>query len=181
MIETLGWALSLVLPVLVPGAVLIVALKAGWWRALRRPIDAGATLGGAPVLGSAKTWLGVVLYVVGGVIVGALVGLAPWSDPVFRAVPGVLVGLVAGAAYAAGELVNSFVKRRLGVAASAQAGRPGWARLQRVVDLVDGAVAATLAFLAIGVAPVTAVIVLVAGILLHLVAEWIQALLGLRR
>lgn len=176
----IGSVTSLALPVLVPGVALIAILKAGWFSALRKPIDGGAMLGRRPLFGQAKTWLGVIVYVGGGALIGALTGLAPWSDAVYQRVPGAVVGIAAGALYVTGELANSFVKRRLGIASSESAsGVRG--QVQWFFDLVDGAVLACLGFLALGVAPGVVVVTFVVGAALHALAEFVMHAIGVKR
>src|SRR5690606_3759172 len=142
-------AFSLIVPVLVPGVILIVALKRGWWRQLDVPVDAGAAVGGRPLLGRTKTWRGVAMYTHGGAVTGLLLVLPAMSGAasgVFGGpLAGTLVGFGAGAAYCVGEFVNSFVKRRLGVESSAVV-PGGWGVVQRAVDLCDGIFAAALLY-----------------------------------
>lgn len=74
------------------------------------PLDGGVTLpDGRPVFGRSKTIRGVVLAVLCSAIAGPLVGL--------DVATGVLVGLAA----MAGDLVSSFIKRRLGLEPSSMA------------------------------------------------------------
>lgn len=83
------------------------------------PIDGGRVLrDGNRLFGDGKTWRGLS----GGVLVGVLIGLMQWAagpaldpDLAFGAMPGALVPIVAlptGALL--GDLMGSFVKRRMG-------------------------------------------------------------------
>lgn len=75
-----------------------------------RPIDGGWRLpDGRPLLGASKTWRGLVI----GVALAAIVGAGLGFGPVF--------GALFGAASLAGDLLSSFLKRRLGIASSGRA------------------------------------------------------------
>jgi len=101
--------LKLLLLILIANGVpLVAALVCGDWGA--RPLDGGRTLAdGHRLLGNSKTWRGAVLapLVTG---VAALPLLLPMGI-------GVLVGIGA----MLGDLLSSFVKRRLGMASSSRA------------------------------------------------------------
>lgn len=165
--------ISLILPVLLPGVALIAALKLGWFARLDVPVDGGAQLAGGPLLGRTKTWRGVLLYCLGGAVVGLGLGLlvpVGAASGIFGGPPvplgGALTGGLIGAVYCLGEFVNSFVKRRLGIGSSQTAtGTAG--TVQRVVDLVDGIVAVTLLYLLLGVAPLPALLAGAIGIAIH--------------
>ncbi len=161
--------------------MLIVSLKRGWFVRWRRPIDGGQTWRGLPVLGQNKTWLGAGLYLGGGAVIGGLLGLAGRaSAPVFDARWGAVVGATVGAAYSVGEIVNSFVKRRLGVA-------PGkvvdtrWRHMQVAVDLADGIILASVVYLLWGVSLPMAAAVLAFGLALHISTDALMRHLSLKR
>ncbi|HEY8063250.1 MAG TPA: CDP-archaeol synthase [Methylosinus sp.] len=74
------------------------------------PVDGGARFfDGRPLLGASKTWRGVALAILAATLCAPLVGL-PAS-----------LGARLGAFAMAGDLFSSFVKRRLGLAASSRA------------------------------------------------------------
>jgi len=74
------------------------------------PIDGGLTLSdGRPLFGTSKTWRGLAAAVLATTVVAPLVGLA-WQ-----------AGFAIGAAAMAGDLLSSFLKRRLGLKSSSQA------------------------------------------------------------
>jgi CDP-2,3-bis-(O-geranylgeranyl)-sn-glycerol synthase len=78
--------------------------------ALNRPIDGGVLFpDGRPLLGPAKTWRGVAAAVVATSLCAALLGLP------------VAVGLAIGLGAMAGDLLSSFLKRRLGWPVSSRA------------------------------------------------------------
>jgi CDP-2,3-bis-(O-geranylgeranyl)-sn-glycerol synthase len=77
---------------------------------LDRPLDGGAIFtDGRPWFGPAKTIRGIVLSLLATPLAAALIGL-PWR-----------LGAVVAAAAMAGDLLSSFVKRRMGVAPSGKA------------------------------------------------------------
>lgn len=136
--------LQLLLPILLPGVLFIIAIKRNWLAGLNRPIDGGFHLAERPLFGPNKTWRGVFFYVVGApVVVLALnvLGAQGWSvAPVFRSDP-LQLGLSWGLAYVGGELLNSFVKRRLGIGAGLAAGSNIGAKIQPFFDNTDGSLA----------------------------------------
>lgn len=184
-------ALSILLTILVPGLLFIVALKRGWFLTLRTPIDRGVLLGGAPLFGPTKTWLGMLFYTVGGAVVAGLlsipvaVGLTATDGivaPMFAAPTAVLAGAAIGLSYSAAELVNSFVKRRIGIAPSAQTSRGrGWVALQRFVDLADGILAVVVLFLVWRVDPVLILVTAVLGLGVHALTDVLMHRLRLKR
>jgi CDP-2,3-bis-(O-geranylgeranyl)-sn-glycerol synthase len=113
-------------------------------KPLKRPLDGGATIGGRRVFGDNKTWRGA-LFMVGGPALAA-VALTRW--PAFRdALPGdvrdappLLWGGLVGLGVVVGELPNSFLKRRLGIAPGTQRRTPGGIALIVLdqADLVPG-------------------------------------------
>lgn len=74
------------------------------------PLDGGLVLAdGRPLLGSSKTVRGVLLGVMATALAASLLGLG-WT-----------LGALLGAAAMAGDLLSSFIKRRMGLAPSSQA------------------------------------------------------------
>jgi hypothetical protein len=77
---------------------------------LDTPLDGGRILAdGQPLFGASKTIRGVVAGVIATIIAAPLLGLAMTS------------GLVIGVAAMAGDLLSSFIKRRMGLAPSSRA------------------------------------------------------------
>ncbi|QQS54874.1 MAG: CDP-archaeol synthase [Candidatus Competibacteraceae bacterium] len=101
--------LQLLLLILVAnGAPIIAAAVCGVWGA--RPLDGGRVLAdGYRLLGGSKTWRGVLLAPLASGVTAVLLGL-----------PG-MIGVVVGLAAMLGDLLSSFSKRRLGMAASSMA------------------------------------------------------------
>jgi len=153
-------------------------------KPLRRPLDGGATIGGRRVLGDNKTWRGALFMVAGPALAAVL--LTRW--PAFRcALPGavadappVLWGALVGLGVVVGELPNSFVKRRLGIAPGSR--RRGGGGLALVVldqaDLVPGV---WLCLAPVYVLPVaTAAVAFAAVTAVHLVVNVIGYAIGAR-
>lgn len=172
--------LAMALPVLVPGLGLIVALKRGWGGRWRRAIDGGRSWGGRAILGQNKTWFGLVLYVVGGGLVGAVLMATGTGAHVFNHAGGPLVGASVGGAYAVGELVNSLVKRRLGISPG-QVTTSRWAPVQVAADLADGIVCAALVYALWGVPLAECVAVLALGLAIHAGTDVLMRQLSLKR
>jgi CDP-archaeol synthase len=87
-----------------------VVLK--WFLADRysQPVDGGLVLrDGRRLLGPSKTWRGIAIGILGPACLSPLMGL-PWR-----------AGVLAGAAAMTGDCLASFVKRRIGLAASSMA------------------------------------------------------------
>lgn len=172
--------LAMTLPVLLPGLALIVALKRGWGTRWRRAIDGGRTWRGRAILGQNKTWFGLVLYVVGGALVGAVLMAFGAGGDVFGHAGGPLVGATVGGAYAVGELLNSLVKRWLRI-------WPGhvtpsrWAPLQLAVDLADGIVCAAIVYALWGVPLIDCAAVLALGLVIHVGTDVLMRQLSLKR
>jgi hypothetical protein len=114
------------------------------FKGLERPLDCGATIGGRRLFGDNKTWRGAIFMVAGPVL--AAVALTRWPafrdalpDAVADASPLLWGGLV-GLGVVVGELPNSFLKRRLGIAPGAR--RRGAGGIALIVldqaDLVPG-------------------------------------------
>lgn len=101
--------LKLLLLVMVANGAPILAKRilGGRWA---WPIDANRVFpDGRPVLGPAKTVRGVLVALAAGTVAAPFLGL------------GAATGAVAGAAAMAGDLLSSFLKRRLGIAPSRKA------------------------------------------------------------
>lgn len=116
-----GQVLYLFAPLLVSAVLSGIVLRFDLFRGLRRPIDGSAMFHGRRIFGDGKTWRGVGVAVVGSIGTVAV-------QKAFRAdVPTLLhvvdyarvnplsFGAAMGAGAMAGELPNSFTKRRLGI------------------------------------------------------------------
>jgi ABC-type Fe3+-siderophore transport system permease subunit len=138
-------AFSIILPILISGLFFIYSMKKGWLQIFNKPIDFGFKVGKAELFGPNKKWRGVVCYVLGGTFVTYLLHLAQpsqtWIAELFVNDPFVL-GISSCSAYVAGELINSFIKRRLNIAPGTKGGF-----IQRFFDNTDGALAMGVVFI----------------------------------
>jgi hypothetical protein len=138
------------LPVL--GAALAHApvLRFDLLRALKRPIDGGATLRGRRVLGDNKTWRGAAAMSGGVLAATVLLWRSEWYrqrlPAEIRNAPPALVGALLGASVVVGELPNSFAKRQLDIAPGDQRKSPAGVAIS-LFDQADFVLAAWLLLL----------------------------------
>jgi CDP-2,3-bis-(O-geranylgeranyl)-sn-glycerol synthase len=146
------------------------------------PVDGGRRLGGARLLGDGKTWRGTVGGTATGVAlalvldavrpsIGAAVGGAPPPIP-----PSVAVGLAGGAML--GDVVASFLKRRLGRARGASV--PGLDQLDFVVGAIGTTALIAPAWVARVFTPAATIAVVVLTPALHLGTNLVAHRLGLK-
>jgi hypothetical protein len=172
---------SLVLPILIAGLVLILVLRKNLLPKLDEPIDFGAKIQGKRIFGDNKTWRGIIIYI--GMSIAACIVL--WSvshrfsnliNVVFSLNP-LYIGSAIALSYILGELINSFVKRRLNIDPGALSG----ARAQLLLDHVDGMITVSLVLVfGFGVQPVSIVVAVVMGILLHSLTNGLMKRYGLK-
>ncbi|HSO39401.1 MAG TPA: CDP-archaeol synthase [Labilithrix sp.] len=140
---TFAQALYLFSPLLVSAAMSAFVHRYNLFAALRKPIDGGRTLRGKRLFGESKTWRGVAIAVAGSIVTVALQKhlLVATAESLavldYTRVSPVLLGTAMGAAAMAGELPNSFLKRRLGIAPGTTADRPARQAAFWVWDQVD--------------------------------------------
>jgi CDP-2,3-bis-(O-geranylgeranyl)-sn-glycerol synthase len=115
-------ALYLFAPLLVSAALAGIVMRRRWLACLDLPLDHGATLGGRRWLGDGKTWRGLLLSVTGACFAVAIQRAAAPALPGilqvidYASVHPLALGGALGVGAVLGELPNSFVKRRLGIA-----------------------------------------------------------------
>ena len=116
------------------GAPLLHAPVLRWdlLRALKVPLDGGATWRGRRLLGDNKTVRGALCMVLGCTLAAVALSAWPWwwdgLPRELRDAGPLLVGALVGAGIVLGELPNSFLKRQLGIAPGTQRrGAAGWA------------------------------------------------------
>jgi CDP-2,3-bis-(O-geranylgeranyl)-sn-glycerol synthase len=86
------------------------------------PIDSGKTLNGREIFGKNKTWRGLVVGVITGILVAGVQALLFFNSDFFKnntvidygRVNFILVGALMGGGALLGDLIESFIKRRLG-------------------------------------------------------------------
>lgn len=172
---------SLVLPILIAGLVLIWVLRKNLLPKLDQPIDFGVEIREKRIFGDNKTWRGVIIYV--GMSIAVCIVL--WSvsrrfsnliNPVFSLNP-LYIGSAIALGYILGELINSFIKRRLDIGPGALSG----ARAQLLLDHLDGILTVSLVFaFGLGVQPISLVAAVIMGVLLHSLTNGLMKRYGLK-
>lgn len=137
-----AWTL---LPILGSPVVHAPVMKLDRLRALKRPIDGGATVRGRRVFGDNKTWRGALCMTAGPLLATVALSRSAWwrskvPAEVAAANP-VALGALLGASVWAGELPNSFAKRQLGIAPGSQDRSPAGVAISALdqFDFVLGA------------------------------------------
>ena len=178
----------MVTPVLVAGLGQVGVLKTGLLPGLAAPLDRGLYWRGKPLLGPSKTWRGVIVMTALSTLVArAQAGAARRSERLrafspfdYERINPWLLGVALGLGYCLAELPNSFVKRRLGIAAAGTADR--WAWGQYLVDQSDS-VAGCLIALRIFYKPswTEASVAFATGLGLHVGVDQLMHALGVKR
>ncbi len=165
----------------------IACIHYGLLARFDRPIDRGLKLAGKRLFGDNKTWRGVLIYCALAPVICALLWLLlttplqSFTHPVFAHNPLVL-GMVYALSYTTGELLNSFMKRRLGIVSGGTAVHPFAARAQRIGDTLDGILVVTCALLVIyHVSVVSLLIGCVLSVAAHLGTDAIMRRVGLKQ
>lgn len=172
-------AFLLILPVVLAGMTFIVVLKIGWLRILAVPIDGGRMLGGRPILGKNKTWLGIAMMSFGTAFFAAVIA-ACWEGTQPRSYSMPFATLV-GAAYSLGELPNSFLKRRFLIGEGSKGSGP-IGTFFSALDIVDSVVASVLVISILNDAtPSLFFAMLLTGCLIHVLTDAYMRLSGLKK
>ena len=168
------------MPLLCSGIVLIAAIRLNWLGFLNRPLDFGLKFLDRPMIGSSKTFRGLFVHVVVATLVTVLLHnfKSDLVAPVYASNPWIL-GLATSSAYVLGELINSFVKRRLGIAPGTS-GSLVW--LQKFVDNTDGALVSGLVLIfGYGVSWQLLVLSFVRAVIVHELTDVLMRYLGLKK
>ncbi len=146
----------------------------------KRPIDGGRTWRSGPIFGKGKTWEGLLLAMVVGVAIGTVEMLAfpylPWDvSPVALNIVamGPVLGLLLGLGAAVGDLMGSFIKRRVKI------NRGGPAPLLDQEDFIVGSL--LFASLLVSVQLSWWLMLLVLTPVLHVIACAIGYLIGVKK
>jgi len=179
MLLTFLQTLSLLLPIFISGLFLILCIKKRLFVGLDIPLDKGTRMWGQPLFGANKTYRGILVHV--GISITVTVILwyfapsAPWIHPIFYNSP-LILGFLYAAAYSLGELINSFIKRRLAIPAGTQA-----KRIQYFFDTTDGIILVGCMFVGVyHVAPLQALAAVVLGCGAHLATDALMKRLRLK-
>ena len=195
-LRLLGQAGWLALPVVVTAVLHMVVVKKGWLAGIARPVDGGRLYRGKPLFGPNKTWRGFFVMTVGagalGAVQGGLAGEwaagAGWACLDYEAVGRggfslgyLLVNLVLGFGYVLGELPNSFLKRRIGIASGkTEGGLRG--RLFLLLDQADSvATPLLMGWLLFGYSFALVLVALVTMTGVHFVLNGLLYVTGVRR
>lgn len=181
-------ALWTILPVILGGLTHVVAIHLKVLpRLAALPIDGGRTHHGKRIFGDNKTWRGVIVMTAACAAWGALQGigaaLGGWTLPALLVESGLDAGLwggLLGLGYIVGELPNSYLKRRHGIAPGAPATGPRRA-LFWLVDQVDS-LFGVLACMCLAVVPSFSVVLVLLSItlILHPAVAALMVGLGLK-
>lgn len=154
------------------------------FKTLKRPLDGGATIAGRRVFGDNKTWRGALFMVAGPALAAVLLTRWPaYRDALPDAVAGaapLLWGALVGLGVVVGELPNSFLKRRLGIAPGTQR-RDARGRALIVLDQGDLVPGVWLCLAPVYVLPVlTALVAFAAVAVIHLLINVVGHAIGAR-
>jgi len=101
----------------------VIIDKIGLFKFLKVPIDSGRELWGRPILGKGKTWRGILTGVIVAIAVAGVQKLLfqyPQIQAIsivdFNEVNFLLFGFLAGLGAMVGDLIKSFIKRRINIA-----------------------------------------------------------------
>jgi CDP-2,3-bis-(O-geranylgeranyl)-sn-glycerol synthase len=126
MFQLLIVSFYLILPAYFANMAPVIFNRLGWLKLWAKPIDKGIKYHGNFVFGKSKTWRGIVSAVMTGVMIAGLqawlqnyaffynISLVDYSNLFL------LFGVLAGFGAIMGDLIKSFIKRRLGI----KSGRP---------------------------------------------------------
>jgi CDP-2,3-bis-(O-geranylgeranyl)-sn-glycerol synthase len=179
--HTALFALWFLLPAGLANVTPIVLAKLPLLRGWDWPLDCGRTFRGRPLLGSHKTWRGVI----GGMIVSTLVFWLQvyaynhttwgknWSSQIdYASLPVLLIGPLFGLGALGGDALKSFFKRQVGHAS----GEP-WIPFDQL-DYIIGALLVTAPFVSLGFGQYVWVFVIWLG--MHLLASYAGWLIGFK-
>mgnify|MGYP001558355943 CR=1 FL=1 len=170
-------AVIIIIPVLLAGLTFIFVLKKGWLSSLKKPIDRGILWKNKPILGKNKTWLGFLAMSIGAAFYETIImGFSQLSFS--RTAKAALLGL----AYSLGELPNSFIKRRYGIAEGKTANASLAKIFFRILDTVDSVIAVSIAarFL-YGISFETMIAIILIGSFIHLSTDTLMVFLKLKK
>lgn len=178
---------SLTLPLIFSGIVAVIIIKYNIFPQLTLPLDNGRTLAGNPILGKNKTVRGILFHIISAITVCFVLYVIaqkwPYSfiHPVFSHYSPLLLGLIYGGGYCTGEIINSFVKRRLGIhAGKTITSRFRW--IQRTIDLADGIIiVAVLMYVVTDLPALLLIYAAIIGVGVHVLFEILMRLLGIKK
>ena len=183
-------ALWLAAPIVLAGAVHVLVIARDWLASLARlPLDAGLSCGGRRLFGANKTVRGALTMIAATTATvtmqAGLFRRCDWAADLWlvdlERVSALRWGALLGIGYVAGELPNSFLKRRLDIAPGAAA--CGWrARIFWIVDQLDSVVGIIVGMSFVArPSPSTVMALLALGLGLHPLMALLMVKLGLKQ
>lgn len=175
---------SLVVPLLFSGIMLIFVLKLRLLNQLNLPLDLGIIVSGRRLLGANKTLRGLLVHWSASVLCIFILAEIKRVFPrlvlndVYSYSP-LILGSLYALPYTFGELLNSLVKRRYGIAPGELSSRH--AGFQKFFDLADGILVVALCLILFTpVSPAQGVTAAFVGILLHRLTDFFMRRAGLK-
>jgi len=150
-------------------------------KKLAVPIDSGKTLNGREIFGKNKTWRGLVVGVITGILVAGIQALLFFKSDFFKSntlidygqVNFVLAGALMGLGALLGDLIESFIKRRL----NKPSGRPWFPWDQ--IDWIIGAM--VLSSVVYRPSAKVVVVTLVLFTIVHLCSDRVVCWMGIKK
>jgi CDP-2,3-bis-(O-geranylgeranyl)-sn-glycerol synthase len=178
-----SWLLVFV-PLLGAAIVHAPILRFDLFPRLRRPLDGGVTIRGRRLFGDHKTWRGALAMFTGIVACALVLSLWPWywqrMPGGIRAAGPLPFAVQLGLGAVLGELPNSFLKRRLGIAPGTQR-RTALGMLMAIVDQGDFVLGAWLLLAPLWTMTVTqAAIAFAVVVAVHLAVNLVGYAIGAR-
>lgn len=174
MVHDIAFALWFLLPAALANVAPIISAKAPLLKNWSAPIDGGRTFRGKQLLGSHKTWRGIII----GMLVSTAVfflqqvayGQLHWAKALsgnvdYSVLPTLVLGPLFGLGALGGDAIESFFKRQRGIPSGAS-----WIPFDQL-DYIVGGIIVTLPFVRLSLAQY--IWLFVVWFVLHLVASYI--------
>lgn len=182
MLDNILFAIWFLLPAAVANMVPILAANAPLLKHFDAPIDSGRTWRGKELLGSHKTWRGIISGIIAATLVlwiqQILVANNSWIADIipvsldFATLPTLVLGPLFALGALGGDAAESFLKRQRGIKSGGS-----WVPFDQI-DYIIGAIIVTLPFIILPVA--VYVWMLLIWCVIHLLASYIGWLLHLK-
>jgi CDP-2,3-bis-(O-geranylgeranyl)-sn-glycerol synthase len=181
MLKDIFFALWFFFPAAIANVVPILVAPVPYLRKFNAPIDCGLTFHGKRVLGSHKTWRGLIAGILCATLALGLQQLAVehigWirsmtSQVNYMSLPTLVLGPLFGLGALGGDAIESFFKRQRGVAPG-----EGWFPFDQTDYIIGGALA-TMPFVQLTILQYLWLIVL--WLIVHVVSSYVGYLLGLK-
>ena len=177
--------ISLTIPLLVSGILLILVIKLSLFEILNIPLDREKFINDQRFLGNNKTVRGVTVHIFVAIVICSILfigynnGFSRFIHSVFNLNP-MIIGLVYSLCYTLGELTNSAIKRQLRIAPGRLSGSK-YKNLQYFFDLSDGIILVALALIIFtSVTILEGLLAASIGILFHYLTDIFMKKLGLK-